>query len=217
MMELWMKRAADSCTRTLWTWKYYFSLRSLFSSVLCLSWSSNAQWLKLTHCRHSQKGTKFHKITRFEGATLMSRFDSSEVESSRTAARILTICKLVDIGKVTRSNVLQYLGRLKWNHRRTVLETAELFWQTGHRSTWPVWFVCPVFLKPYHMEGGGSWLGWCNHTDKAGLWCVIVAVMLILCIWSNWTPEWIFPMCVCVCLDVYVGACGYVILAGSWE
>lgn len=67
------------------------------------------------------------------------------------------------------------------------------------------WFVCPVFLKPYHMERGRGCLhssGWCNHTNKESPPpCVIVAVMLVLCIFSNWTLERIFPMCV----HVYVG------------
>lgn len=110
--------------------------------------------------------------------------------------------------------VLQYLGRLKWNLRRTVLETAELFWQTGHRSTWPgLCAQCSWNLITWREGDHGR--GWCNHTDKAGPWCVILAVMLILRIYSNWTPERILPMCVCV--DVYVGASGYVILGGSWE
>lgn len=56
--------------------------------------------------------------------------------------------------------------------------------------------------------------GWCNHTNKAGPGCVIVAVMLIHCIHSNQSLVRIFLMC--VWLDVYVGACGCVIF-GSWE
>lgn len=73
------------------------------------------------------------------------------------------------------------------------------------------WFVCPVFLKPYHMEGEGDhgWR-WCNHTDKAGPWCVIVAVMLIL-----WTPERIFPMCVCVWMFMWVHVGTWYLGAGS--
>lgn len=147
------------------------------------------------------------------GATEMSRFDSSEVEGSRTAAHILTNCKLVDIGKVTRSNVLQYLGRLKWNHRRTVLETAELFWQTGHRSTWPgLCAQCSWNLITWREGDHGS--GWCNHTDKAGPWCVIVAVMLILCIYSNWNPRENIPN-VCVC--VFGCLCGCMRVRDTWR
>lgn len=59
------------------------------------------------------KGHKFHKIIRVEGPPQRLEFDSSEVKGSGMEARILTNCKLVDIGKVTRCNVLQYLGRLK--------------------------------------------------------------------------------------------------------
>lgn len=82
------------------------------------------------------------------------------------------------------------------------------------------WFVCPVFLKPYHKEGlGDHGSGWCNQTDKAGPWCVIVAAMLIRCIYSNWTPKRIFAICVSVCVFgcLCEGLCGCMWVRDTWE
>lgn len=96
------------------------------------------------------------------------------------------------------TSVVQYLGRLKWNHRHTVLETAELFWQTGHRSTWPG--LCAQCSWSHGAGGGDHISGWCNHTNKAPSRCVIVALIPILCVCSNWTLERIFPVCLCLCV-----------------
>lgn len=61
------------------------------------------------------------------------------------------------------------------------------------------WFLCAqCSWNLITWRKGDHGLGWCNHTIKAEPWCVILAVMLILCIYSNWAPERIFPMCVCV-------------------
>lgn len=65
-----------------------------------------------------------------------------------------------------------------------------------------------------HLGRGYRGSGWCNHTNKAGPGCAILAVLLILCIYSNRTPERIFFMCVCDWMFMWVHAGTWYLLAG---
>lgn len=126
--------------------------------------------------------------------------------------------KLVDITQVTHTSVLQYLDRSKWNRRLIVLQTADLFWHTGHRSTWPsLCAQCSWNLTTLWGEGGGVVVAQgdvitpikpgsdvCGGHDHP------------LYLLQPDPRENILNVCVCVWLDVYVGTCGYLILA-SWE
>lgn len=60
----------------------------------------------------------------------------SKCDSSRSKMLQVTVgkSKPVDIRYVVCLSVVLYLGR---NCSPGVLQTAELFWQTGHQSTWP--------------------------------------------------------------------------------
>lgn len=61
----------------------------------------------------------------------MSKFDSSR---SKRLQVTVGKSKLVDIRYAVFLSAVQYLGR---SRSPGVLQTVELFWQTGHRSTWP--------------------------------------------------------------------------------
>lgn len=133
----------------------------------------------------------------------MSKFDSS-----RSKRLQMTICKsnLVDIRYVVCLSVVQYLGR---SRGPSVLQTVELFWQTGHRSTWPgLCAQCSWNIITLGM-GGESWLGWCNHTNKAWPGCV----KWQSCSSTVSTPARPRKNVLRVWLDVYAGACGCVILS----
>lgn len=106
----------------------------------------------------------------------------------------LHIPNLQPCWQFTLITVLQYLAMWKWNCGPTVLETADWFWQTRHRSTWPS--LCAQLS--WNIITWSKRRGWCNRTNKAKPWCVIVAVMLIPCRCSNWNPERIFPKCAAV-------------------
>ena len=146
----------DNWWESIWLWgnRACFFLLGIF--VFFWVVASTRRWLKVTHISH-KGGT--HSITCGGAHLNICRFDSSEVW--RAPGRHLKLQSCWHGERLRAYSFLRNLGRLQWNRNRTVLETAELFWQTGHRSTWPGLCVLCSWNLITHREGGGGgpWLG----------------------------------------------------------